>query len=270
MTNAAVGVPSGWASSATPDWHRSEWSAGVLGATVLHAGLALAVVAVAAVARDQFLERPEMAVELDMGAVAPPPLLERTEGAGGGGAGGAIASPEPLKAPAAPLPPVVPPEFIEPVEGAPVVRTEGPPPVGYGAGFGGGMGGGIGGGIGKGVGTGTATGVDIPKPKPPETAAPVQAGAHYDQVSTAVYSRLIRYPQSALDDGLEGVGALNVVVTGDGKVLSWGIQQSTGHTVLDKEISRVARKVQSLDPIPGLPAGKRAIVHVKIFFHIVS
>ncbi|MCJ2180583.1 energy transducer TonB, partial [Novosphingobium album (ex Hu et al. 2023)] len=117
-----------------------------------------------------------------------------------------------------------------------------------------------------GVGTGTATGVDI-KPRP-ET--PVQAGAHYDQVSTAVYSSLIRYPQAALDDGLEGIGGLSVVVTGDGKVLSWGIEQSTGHSVLDKEISRVARKVRSLDPIPGLSASKRAIVHVKIFFHIVN
>lgn len=267
MTQAATGAAAGWASSATPDWHRQEWGAGMVGASALHVGLALAVVAAATIARDQFLERPELAVEIDMGAVAPPPLLEQTEGAGGGGAGGAIASPEPLKGPAVPLPPLVPAEFIEPVEGAPVVRTDGPPPVGYGAGFGGGMGGGIGGGIGKGIGTGTATGVDI-KPKPPETT--VQAGAHYDQVSTAVYSSLIRYPQPALDDGLEGTGGLSVVVTGDGKVLNWGIEQSTGHAVLDKEIGRVARKVQALDPIPGLPAGKRAIVHVKIFFQLAE
>ncbi|MCJ2187978.1 energy transducer TonB [Novosphingobium beihaiensis] len=259
----------GWASAGHGPWHRGEWGAGALGASVLHIGLALGVALAVAVNRDQFMDRPELAIELDMGASAPPPLLEQKEGAGGGGAGGAIASPEPLKETAKPMPPVVPPEFIEPVEGAPAVRTEGPPPAGYGAGFGGGMGGGIGGGMGRGIGTGSGEGVDI-KPPPPPRQAPVDAGVQYDEVSTAIYSSLIRYPQSALDNQQEGMGRLRVVVTREGKVLSWGIEQSTGHSVLDREIRRVARKVDALDPLPMLPAGTQAIVHVKIFFHIVG
>lgn len=259
----------GWASAGHGPWHRAEWSAGALGATALHIALALGVVAVVAIQRDEFMDRPELAIELDMGATAPPPLIEEKEGAGGGGAGGAIASPEPLPDTAKPQAPVVPAEFIEPVEGAPVVRTEGPPPVGYGAGFGGGMGGGIGGGIGRGIGKGSGDGVDI-KPKAPPAPGPVDAGVRYDEVSTAIYSRLIRYPRSALDNRQEGIGKLRVVVARDGKVLSWGIEQSTGHSVLDREIRRVARKVSSLDPLPMLPAGTTGIVHVKIIFHVVG
>ncbi len=264
-----TGRGQGWASAAPMPWARREWGAGALGAAGLHVALALAVAGVVALSRHALLEPPEMTIELDMGDVAPPPMVERKEGAGGGGAGGAIAAREPLKATAKPLAPLVPPEFIEPVPGAPVVRTEGPPPVGYGPGFGGGMGGGIGGGMGRGIGSGAGDGRDIPAP-PAAPPTPVNAGAHYDAISTAIYSGLIRYPPSALRAGLEGLGVLRVVVDRTGKVLSWEIEKSTGHDVLDTEIKRVARKVHAIDSIPTLPVGYKGIVHVQIVFQMVD
>lgn len=107
-----------------------------------------------------------------------------------------------------------------------------------------------------------------PPPPPPRKESPINAGAYFDKISTARYSRMIVYPERSLEDGEQGVGVLAVVITPDGTVRSWSLIQSTGKSRLDAEIKRVAGLVRTLDPLPADFPGKRAIVQITITFHI--
>jgi TonB family protein len=92
----------------------------------------------------------------------------------------------------------------------------------------------------------------------------------FDTVSTARYMALLRYPQQSLNDHEEGVGLLLVTITKQGAVLGWSLNQSTGYGRLDREIRRVADKVKRLDPLPADFPRNRAIVRVRIIFHVVA
>jgi TonB family protein len=252
-----------------------EWSAGALGAVTLHAALAAAIVIASSANQHEMMPRPELAVELDMDATAAEPKLPQpTPGAGGGGAGGAIASAVPLPASYKPVAPIIPPEFIEPVKGAPVARTSGADgqglPLGYGPGFGGGMGGGIGGGIGKGIGSGSGSGLEVPSPPPPppKPEEPVATTMRYNEISTARYARLIVYPPAALEQQEQGSGVLAVILTPEGKVVRWYLQRSTGKPRLDAEIRRVAAQVDQLDPLPAANPHQRMVARIPITFRL--
>lgn len=244
-----------------------DWTEGAIIAVLLHAAFAMLVVMAV---RAQMMEgkgKTDDAIEIDLPVALPIADAPKNPDAGGGGAGGAIRSPVPLPPDAPRLGPVVPPDMIEPVKGAPVARTSGPLPVGYGAGFGGGMGGGIGRGTGKGIGTGTGAGIAPPAPRP---AGPVAAGARYTELSVAQFARLIRYPQSALDEGVEADGRVAFVLKPDGTVIRWYVEKSTGRKDFDHEIERAAKKIDAFDAVPGLEPGQIAVVHIPIGFHLAK
>ncbi|MBD3730258.1 MAG: hypothetical protein IE933_11175, partial [Sphingomonadales bacterium] len=117
-----------------------DWGEGALIALVLHIALAALVLLAVRATIAEGEGQGDIVVDLDMTGEEPPPLPQPNRDAGGGGAGGAIKSPVPLPPDTPRLGPVVPPDKIEPVKGAPVARTSGSPPVGYGPGFGGGQG----------------------------------------------------------------------------------------------------------------------------------
>jgi len=57
-----------------------------------------------------------------------------------------------------------------------------------------------------------------------------------------------------------------VVISRSGEVQSWEIIESTGQRLLDREIERVAKSVEQLDPLPDYYERPRAILIVPFSF----
>ena len=52
------------------------------------------------------------------------------------------------------------------------------------------------------------------------------------------------------DGRQQGSRKLLIVIDRRGRVLEWSLLRSTGYPRLDREIERVAREVEQLDPLP--------------------
>lgn len=101
----------------------------------------------------------------------------------------------------------------------------------------------------SGFGTGAQPGPPAPPPPPPPPPPP-QLRQQFIDVSTAAYVSQVSYPYEALRRHQQGTGQLLIVIDRRGRVLEWTLIRSTGHRLLDREIERVARKVEQLDPLP--------------------
>lgn len=100
----------------------------------------------------------------------------------------------------------------------------------------------------SGFGTGTQ-----PAPPPPPSPAPTQLvvlSKRFLDISTAAYASQVKYPFESLRRREEGDGQLQVVIDRQGRVLSSTLVRSTGHERLDREMERVAQRVEQLDPLP--------------------
>lgn len=92
-------------------------------------------------------------------------------------------------------------------------------------------------------------------PEQPQATAQPQPGANL----TASYVGRLRswlasnrrYPPEARQQGLEGTVRLYFVVDRDGRVLEYRILGSTGHRILDQEVRALIERAQ---PLPAMPA----------------
>lgn len=98
----------------------------------------------------------------------------------------------------------------------------------------------------SGFGTGSQPGPPEPSPPPP----PPRLHQRFIDVSTAAYVSQVSYPYESLRRRQQGTGQLMVVINRQGTVLEWSLIRSTGYHNLDREIERVARQVERLDPLP--------------------
>jgi len=96
----------------------------------------------------------------------------------------------------------------------------------------------------SGFGTGTKP---APPPPPPP---PKELSRQFIDISTYAYVSQVEYPYNAMRRQQEGTGRLMVVIDRSGVVRSWNLIRSTGHNLLDREIERVAKRVEQLDPLP--------------------
>ena len=85
---------------------------------------------------------------------------------------------------------------------------------------------------------------------PPAPPPKVELSRTFINVSTAKYVSLVNYPYNALRKRIEGTGHVKVEIDRSGRVEHWRIVRSTGSPVLDREIERVCKQVDRLDPLP--------------------
>ncbi|MEO0983006.1 MAG: energy transducer TonB [Pseudomonadota bacterium] len=97
-------------------------------------------------------------------------------------------------------------------------------------------------------GFGTGQGPPAPPPPPPVRRTTLDQG--FIDISTREYVRRVEYPYEALRRGIQGRGRLRVRIDRSGRVVEWRLAQSAGHRLLDREIERVAKQVEQLDPLP--------------------
>ncbi|MEO1787465.1 MAG: TonB family protein, partial [Pseudomonadota bacterium] len=106
-----------------------------------------------------------------------------------------------------------------------------------------------------------------PSPGPPPPPPPPRdLDRSFVQYSVNQYIGRVRYPRDALKRQLQGTGRLRVVISRSGEVQSWEIIESTGQRLLDREIERVAKSVEQLDPLPDYYERPRAILIVPFSF----
>lgn len=120
---------------------------------------------------------------------------------------------------------------------------------------------------------GIGTGPPLPLPPPPPAPPPpppqvTEVSRQFVEISIRAYTSRIVYPGGSLDRGEEGRGVLRVTIARDGRVKDWNIIRSTGHSRLDREITRVANLVPRLDPLPANFARSEAKVDIPITFAI--
>lgn len=101
----------------------------------------------------------------------------------------------------------------------------------------------------SGFGTGTVPAPPAPPPPPPPPP-PQELSQRFIDFSTAAYVSQIEYPYESLRRREQGTGQLIVVIDRQGRVLEWRLMRTTGHERLDREIERVARRVEQLDALP--------------------
>lgn len=68
-----------------------------------------------------------------------------------------------------------------------------------------------------------------------------------------------KYPRAALAREVEGKAKVRLTVLADGTISNHELVQSTGETVLDKEIPRLVKR---LNPLPSLPEGREELSFV--------
>jgi protein TonB len=104
--------------------------------------------------------------------------------------------------------------------------------------------------------------VQPPRPAPPVAAAPAPAPAVSREAIAAATSswqsrlqahlaRFKRYPPEAQMRHQEGTPLLRFTMTRGGRVLSFRLERSSGHDVLDREAMGLLERAQ---PLPALPA----------------
>lgn len=89
-----------------------------------------------------------------------------------------------------------------------------------------------------------------PPPPPLPPAPPKELSRAFIDISTYAYVSRVQYPYNAMKRQQEGVGRLLVVINRAGVIQEWRLVRSTGHSILDREIERVAKQVEQLDPLP--------------------
>ena len=99
--------------------------------------------------------------------------------------------------------------------------------------------------------SGFGTGTEPAPPPPPPPPPPVELRRDFIDMSTAQYVSRVSYPYEALRRRHQGIGHLLVTVDRQGNVRKWKLVKSTGHITLDREIQRIAKQVDSLDPLPA-------------------
>lgn len=84
-------------------------------------------------------------------------------------------------------------------------------------------------------------------------SAEIQADAllSYQQRLLAHLERHKRYPYSAKRRRMEGVALLRFQMNRDGQVLSYSLQEGSGHQDLDKEVLAMIKRA---GPLPAFPA----------------
>jgi protein TonB len=97
-----------------------------------------------------------------------------------------------------------------------------------------------------------STAITLPPPAPPPAAPPQSDTRVLDFQSKlmAHLNSLKRYPAEARRQGKAGVVMVRFRIDRHGHVLSYHIEQGSGHVVLDEETSRL---MQRADPVPAPP-----------------
>ena len=108
------------------------------------------------------------------------------------------------------------------------------------------------------------------KGPPPKDAGMVPWGSDYWQRLMAWVKDHGRYPPQAVPKRLEGKVLIEFVIDRSGKVLTYRLLQSSGHTILDFEAKRM---IQWSDPVPPLPPelkGEYRDVIIEVTFELYS
>ena len=115
--------------------------------------------------------------------------------------------------------------------------------------------------------SGFGTGTEPAPPPPPKVR---QLDRTFIEISTREYVSRVSYPYEALRRNQQGQGQLLVLIDKNGRVLEWSLSVSTGHAILDREIERVAKQVDQLDPLPDDYAFQRARLNIPFNFILES
>lgn len=97
--------------------------------------------------------------------------------------------------------------------------------------------------------TATST-APVDKPQPAHQAAPQKLSGKSLQRAQAMLSKHLFYPQSAVDQGLEGDVVLLLSLDSKGGIQAIEIAKSSGHALLDEAAIDAARHIGAL---PGNP-----------------
>lgn len=88
--------------------------------------------------------------------------------------------------------------------------------------------------------------------QPPAIAKPDLRGviADYAALLKSWLGRHMHYPVQARLNGIEGTAVVRVVMSRDGRILSYQLEQSSGHAVLDREAIEAVKRSAPLPPLP--------------------
>jgi len=110
------------------------------------------------------------------------------------------------------------------------------------------------------------------KPAAPQMGAPSnanpQAEANWEAKVLGVFNRKKRYPAAAQSGGQEDVVYVRVTVDRSGRVIASQIRKSRGYTLLNEEVSALARRVSPLPKPPNEIAGETISLLVPVEFFI--
>ncbi|MEM1313992.1 MAG: energy transducer TonB [Pseudomonadota bacterium] len=95
-------------------------------------------------------------------------------------------------------------------------------------------------------------------------------GARQDYVAriTALLQRAKKYPRRARQRGQQGIGRLQFVVDGSGRLIDARVAGSSGHDLLDEELLALARRAAPLPPIPASMGVARLQLTIPIRFEL--
>jgi protein TonB len=89
----------------------------------------------------------------------------------------------------------------------------------------------------------------VAAPPMPAVVAPSVAPS-YEGLVMAVLQRHKRYPRAALVRGLQGIPTVRFTVARDGTLLSFALERSCGHRLLDDEVLATIQRAAPLPPFP--------------------
>lgn len=87
-------------------------------------------------------------------------------------------------------------------------------------------------------------------PAPPQARGPVSASPDYLALASAHLQKFREYPRSAQRRGIQGRGAVLIVLARDGQVRAVTVRQSTGSDLLDEAMLKTVQRANPLPPNP--------------------
>ncbi|PCI63464.1 MAG: hypothetical protein COB37_05035 [Kordiimonadales bacterium] len=94
----------------------------------------------------------------------------------------------------------------------------------------------------------------------PSSAAPDDVRKWYTKIAKKIAKKHV-YPRSAISREIEGKAKVMLIVSRDGEITSFEIQQSSGAAILDKAIPKMIKRLNPLPKPPeGVPDSKLTLV----------
>ena len=84
----------------------------------------------------------------------------------------------------------------------------------------------------------------------PQSGGDPNAKRSYQREVQRILARNKRYPRRAKSRGQQGLGKLFIKISSDGRILVSSVKQSAGHSLLDREILALVKRVGKLPPFP--------------------